>query len=242
MNNIDDEKVAENIKASNSINTTNNVGTQSDKLTKKEVLKEVFEWAYCIVIALVLALLFRYFVATPTIVKQRSMFPTLVENQRLILNRTFRITKRYPKVGDIITFEAPSADSINDEADQSDPTAKYNNEPRGLFSKFVYYCLEITKTSYIKRVIAVEGDHVKIENNKVIVNGIELKEEYLQDDVYTFSSSYDDFIVPKGYIFAMGDNREKSTDCRAFGCIPLNKIEGIVAFRFWPLGEFGKIE
>ena len=73
-----------------------------------EKLKDIIEWGYCIAIALVLALLFRYFVATPTIVKQRSMFPTLQADQRLILNRTFRITKKKPKVGDIVTFEAPT--------------------------------------------------------------------------------------------------------------------------------------
>ncbi len=71
-------------------------------------VKNILEWIYCIIIALVLALLFRYFIATPTIVKMRSMYPTLQENQRLILNRTGRITKKSPKVGDIITFESPS--------------------------------------------------------------------------------------------------------------------------------------
>ncbi len=237
MNNIDNENITENV-AGNASSTPN-----ADKITKKDVLKDIFEWGYCIVIALVLALLFRYFIATPTIVKQRSMFPTLVENQRLILNRTFRITKRYPKVGDIITFEAPTPMMGDDvKIDQSNPIAEYSNEPKGIFSKFVYYCLEITKTSYIKRVIAVGGDHVKIENGKVHVNGIELEEEYLRDDVLTYSNAYDDFIVPEGYVFAMGDNRDKSTDCRAFGCIPLNKIEGVVAFRFWPLNEFGLIK
>lgn len=236
MNNNNESNVAEKI-------IDKNEGANVSSLTKKDIAKDVFEWGYCIVIALVLALLFRYFIATPTIVKQRSMFPTLIENQRLILNRTFRITKKYPKVGDIITFEAPTPLMGNGELiDQSNPIAEYNSEPKGIFSKFVYYCLELTKTSYIKRVIAVEGDHVKIENGNVYVNGIELKEEYLRDDVRTYSNAYDDFIVPKGYIFAMGDNRDKSTDCRAFGCVPLEKIEGIVAFRFWPLKEFGKIE
>ena len=71
-------------------------------------MRNILEWIYCIIIALVLALLFRYFIATPTIVKQRSMYPTLQENQRLVLNRVARITKKAPKVGDIITFEAPT--------------------------------------------------------------------------------------------------------------------------------------
>ena len=55
-------------------------------------VKNILEWIYCIIIAIVLALLFRYFIGTPTIVQQRSMFPTLKENQRLLLNRTFSIT------------------------------------------------------------------------------------------------------------------------------------------------------
>lgn len=207
-----------------------------------EKLKNIFEWGYCIVIALTLALLFRYFVATPTIVKQRSMFPTLQENQRLILNRTFRITHKPLEAGDIITFEAPTKQYSKWEVDQTNPIAVYDEEPKGLINKFVYYSLEVTKKSYIKRVIAVAGDHVKIENNKVYVNSVEQQEEYLQPDVVTESDVFYDFVVPEGYIFAMGDNRQKSTDCRVLGCIPLNKVEGIVTLRFWPFDVFGKID
>ena len=82
---------------------------------------------------------------------------------------------------------------------------------------------------------------IKIENNKVYVNGEVLEEEYLSSDVVTESDVFYDFIVPEGYIFAMGDNRTKSTDCREIGCIPFNKLEGIVCFRFWPMNVFGKI-
>ena len=205
-------------------------------------IKNILEWVYCIIIALVLALLFRYFIATPTIVKQRSMYPTLQENQRLILNRTARITKKSPKVGDIITFEAPSKVYTVLDADQSNPVAVYENEPQSIFGKFIFYVLEFTKRSYIKRVIATEGQHVVIEDNKVYINGVQLEEKYLGNDVVTESSVFYDFIVPDGYIFAMGDNRTKSTDCREIGCIPLDKVEGIVSFRFWPFSNFGKID
>ena len=74
------------------------------------------------------------------------------------------------------------------------------------------------------------------------LHNVQLKEEYLQDDVVTESDVFYDFIVPEGYFFAMGDNRTKSTDCRAIGCIPYEKLEGIVRFRFWPFSEFGKID
>lgn len=205
-------------------------------------IKNVLEWVYCIVIAFVLALLFRYFIGTPTIVRQRSMYPTLQENQRLVLNRTFRFGNSLPKKGQIITFEAPTRSYEAWEVDQSNPVAIYNNEPQGIFNKFVYHVLELTKRSYIKRVIGLPGDHIKIENGSVYINGELLKEEYLQPDVVTESEIFNDFIVPEGYAFAMGDNRTKSTDCRSFGCIPADKIEGIVIFRFWPFNVFGKVK
>ena len=62
-----------------------------------EKVKDILEWIYCIIIAVVLALLFRYFIGTPTIVKQVSMYPTLVQDQRLWLNRWGRTTKKITK-------------------------------------------------------------------------------------------------------------------------------------------------
>ena len=201
--------------------------------------KEILEWVYCIIIAVVLALLFRYFLGTPTIVKQVSMYPTLVEGQRLILNRWERTTGKNYKKGDIITFEAPTNKNVES---NENPVASYDYEPKGIFGKFVYYVLELNKTSYIKRVIALEGDHVEIKDGKVYINGEEQKEEHLSSDVVTSSSGLTDFIVPEGYIFAMGDNRPRSTDCRAFGCIPVDKVEGVVTLRFWPLNLFGPVD
>ena len=208
-------------------------------------VKEVIEWIYCIIIAVILALLVRYFVGTPTIVKQPSMYPTLKQDQRLWLNRLNRTTHTLPQRGDIITFEAPSETYVpKDEVDLSNPVAKYENEPQGLWSRFVYYVLEFNKTSYIKRVIALPGEHVKIEDGKVYINGEELQEDYLQPGIVTDleSGSFSDFTVPENCVFALGDNRPQSTDCRAFGCIPLEKIESKVWIRFWPLNLFGKVD
>ena len=206
--------------------------------------KEILEWVYCIIIAVVLALLVRYFVGTPTIVKQPSMYPTLKENQRLWLNRWDRTLKKMPQRGDIITFEAPSEMYLTEsEIESNDVTAKYEYEPKSVVGKFVYYVLEISKTSYIKRVIALPGEHVEIKDGKVYINGEEFKEDYLQPGVVTDLSKGElsDFVVPENCVFAMGDNRSQSTDCRAFGCIPLEKIESKVFIRFWPLNLFGKV-
>ena len=208
-------------------------------------IKEALEWVYCIIIAIVLALLFRYFIGTPTIVKQVSMYPTLVQDQRLWLNRWGRTTKTLPERGDIITFEAPSKKIYAEsEVDQSNPIAKYEDEPTNILGKFTKYVLEIGKESYIKRVIALPGEHVQIKNGKVYINDKELEEKYLQEGIVTdvVGAGFTDFIVPENCVFAMGDNRSHSTDCRAFGCIPLEKIESKVAIRIWPLNVWGKVE
>lgn len=207
-------------------------------------VKEILEWIYCILIALVLAMLFRYFIGTPTIVKQVSMYPTLVQDQRLWLNRWGRTTKTLPERGKIITFEEP--DKINyasqSEIDLENPVAKY--EEKNGFQWFVNNFLEIGKRSYIKRVIALPGERVQIKDGKVYINDEELEEPYLQDGIVTDVTGvgFNDFVVPENCLFAMGDNRNHSTDCRAFGCIPLEKIESTVAIRIWPLDRWGKVD
>lgn len=216
----------------------------------KEQVINILEWIACIIVAVTVALLIRYYIGTPTIVKQTSMFPTLKQDQRLILNRWGRTTKTLPKRGEIITFESPSTINIDKkEADMSNPIAKYEINYTG-FSGFVYHVLEFTKMSYIKRVIGLPGEHIKIENGKVYINEQELEEPYLQEGVVTDSDrTFVDFIVPQNCVFVMGDNRgkdengnAKSIDSRNFGCIPLGKIEGKVVLRIWPLGEFGKVK
>lgn len=210
---------------------------------EKETIKEIFEWIYCIIIAIVIAMIFRYFIGTPTIVKQISMEPTLKQNQRLWLNRWGRTTKTLPKRGEIITFEEPSKTTLSaSEIDPNNPIAKYDEQ--NWLGWFVHNFLEIGKRSYIKRVIALPGEHVKIENGKVYINGEELEEDYLQEGIVTdvTGPGYSDFIVPENCVFAMGDNRNHSTDCRVFGCIPLEKIESTVAIRIWPLNLWGKVD
>lgn len=212
---------------------------------QKEKIKDIFEWIYCIVIAVVLALLVRYYIGTPTIVQQSSMFPTFKSNDRLILDRLYRTCNVTPKRGEIITFEAPSENYMNDEvADLKNPTAIYNNQPQGSIAKFFYNVVEIGKTSYIKRIIALPGEHIQIKDGKVYINGIQLQEDYLAEGVETYAEGgqFVDLIVPEGTVFAMGDNRGNSGDSRRFGCIPYDKIEGKVVLRFWPLNVFGTVK
>lgn len=213
---------------------------------KKAKIKDIIEWIYCIIIAVVLALLVKYFLGTPTIVKQTSMVPTFQPNDRLILNRLYRTLKTTPQRGDIITFEAPTiANSTGEKVDLENPVAKYTNKTNGLVSKFFYNVVEITKKSYIKRVIGLPGDHVEIKYGSVYINGEKLEEDYLSSDVKTESvngGQYLDIIVPEKTVFVMGDNRPDSIDSRKFGCIPYEKIEGKIVLRFWPLNKFETVK
>lgn len=215
-----------------------------EKIEEKEVkvFKEILEWCFCIFLALVIALATRYYIVTSTVVKQASMYPTLQENQRVVLSRVKRITKNQYKTGDIITFEAPSEVKKGTEVDLSNKVAIYNYEPKNATQHLMYYVLELTKTSYIKRVIGVEGDRVQIVNGKVYINGEELVEDYLQKGVTTKTVYYNDVIVPEGCIYVLGDNRDESMDSRTFGCVPLEKVEGKVILRYWPIKQFGKVK
>lgn len=214
---------------------------EEEKVSK---FKDAIEWVICIFIALVIAILFRYYVGTPTIVKQPSMYPTLKEDQRLWLNRIDRTMKKLPEKGDIITFEAPSTTSLSLAEREESVIARYEKEPTSLWGKFSYHVLEIKKVSYIKRVIGLPGDHILIENGKVYINGEIFEESYLQPGVVTDNGKgyCTDLTVPENTVFAMGDNRTQSTDCRSFGCIPLERIESKVWIRIWPLNVFGKID
>lgn len=209
-------------------------------------VKNIIEWILCILIAIIIALLVRYYVGTPTIVESVSMEPTLYAGQRLWVNRWGKTIGKLPARGEIITFEAPTqiVNIDRDNVDMLNPIAKYERETQGLWDNFLYNILEVGKISYIKRVIALPGEHVQIKDGYVYINGERLQEDYLPAGIVTDTEKaiYDDFIVPENAIFAMGDNRPQSTDCRIFGCIPLEKIESTLSFRFWPLNQFGKVE
>lgn len=209
------------------------------------ITKDVIEWIICIIIAIVIALLVRYYIGTPTVVESVSMEPTLYARQRLWVSRWGKTTNKMPERGQIITFEAPSRTTEIDreKVDLSNPIAQYDYEPQGTWNRFKYYVLEIGKTSYIKRVIALPGEHVQIKDGYVYIDGKQLQEDYLPSGIVTDIERgiYDDFTVPENTVFAMGDNRPNSIDCRVFGCIPLEKIESTLSFRFWPLNLFGKV-
>lgn len=94
---------------------------------------------------------------------------------------------------------------------------------------------------FIKRIIAIQGDEIFIENGKVYLNGNLLKEEYLDPGMQTFGGAFLQEgvkkTVPNGYFFVMGDNRNDSSDSRTWGFVTRKNIKGISFFVYWPLNE-----
>ena len=205
-----------------------------------EELKNILEWVICIIIAVVLGLWIRYYIMTPTQVQSVSMKPTLIEGQRLILNRTIRLTHKLPERGDIITFEAPTEDYLTEAEFKESPTARYE-EPE---NKFVHNVLEIGKVSYIKRVIALPGEHVKIQNGKVYINGELYKEDIVSASIEDPGVAADEVKLGDDEYFVLGDNRNSSEDSRManIGNVKKDYIIGKAWFHFKGFGKMGLID
>jgi signal peptidase I len=94
--------------------------------------------------------------------------------------------------------------------------------------------------SYIKRVIAIPGDDLRIDHGKVWVNGQRLEESYVplrfQDD-----RSQPELTIPAGNYFVMGDHRSISSDSRDFGLVARPLIYGKAAFVYWPMDQAGVV-
>jgi signal peptidase I len=106
-------------------------------------------------------------------------------------------------------------------------------EPRRGDIVMLYYPLNPDK-SFVKRVIAEEGDTVRIVDGRVYVNDIPLKDDYVPSEF----RSHDDWgpqVIPEGYDFVMGDHRNNSSDSRHWGMVPKRYIIGKVQLRWWPV-------
>lgn len=208
--------------------------------------KEIFEWIVCILIALIIVVLIKAFIGFPTVVSGASMDSTLKDKQRLWVSRIGIEINKYPKRGDIITFEAPSNTYITKvNYNPNNLVAEYKGNSKGLGEKIKSSIDIFGETSFIKRVIGLPRDHIEIKNKTVYLNGKALQEDYLDSGTVTDSTEgglFLDVIVPDGYVYVLGDNREVSCDSRLFGCIPIDKIEGRAVFRFWPLNKLGTLK
>lgn len=96
---------------------------------------------------------------------------------------------------------------------------------------------------FIKRVIGLPGEKVKVQGGKVYINGKILEEPYLKPEVYTTTGAFlqegKEMIVNEGSTIVMGDNRPNSSDSREWGLLPNEKIIGRVILRYFPPPDFG---
>jgi signal peptidase I len=94
--------------------------------------------------------------------------------------------------------------------------------------------------SFIKRVIGVAGDHIRIDSGQVYVNGEALDEDYVPN-AFTDERSYPDVIVPDDCYFVLGDHRSMSNDSRDFGPVAVSFIYGKAVFGYWPMDKLGRL-
>jgi signal peptidase I len=116
----------------------------------------------------------------------------------------------------------------------------YNFEKVERDDVVVFYYPRDTQKSYIKRVIGLPGDTVRIVDGRVFVNGTAIAEPYVPER-YQDVRSMDEFRVPAGEYFVMGDHRSISSDSRDFGPVARNLIYGKAAFVYWPREEMGVV-
>lgn len=163
--------------------------------------RALFEIVQALALAVIISVVLNVFVVQVTEVRQRSMEPTLLQNDRVLVSKVdYRLGP--PGRGDIVVFQ---------------PTT-------------------IAPIPYVKRVAAVGGDTVEIRDGRLIVNGTpsEIPEAVGLTQAQSPSIAYPLTLAPDEY-FALGDNRQSSSDSRSFGPQPYDKIIGKVLLRFWPL-------
>jgi len=171
----------------------------------------VVGWARDLLVAFIASMVIIFCLYQPVRVEGTSMLPVLEDQDRLVINKI-----AYSWAGTLV------GEQIN----------------RGDVVVFRYPHDE-TK-SYIKRVIALPGDTLRIDHGRVIVNGIALKEPYVPAK-YADENSRPESVIPPGKYFMMGDHRSVSSDSRDFGPVSRDLIYGRAAFVYWPVDQAGVV-
>jgi signal peptidase I len=130
---------------------------------------------------------------------------------------------------------------------------RLEDSDRLFINKFVYHVTAIERgdvvvfhyprdpeKSYIKRVIGLPGDQIRIDGGRVWVNGRSLREPYVPAD-YRDTRSMNEITVPPGCYFMMGDHRSISSDSRDFGPVERSLIYGKAVFIYWPARDLGVV-
>ncbi len=210
------------------------MSSEQPQTAQSKLVNLAKEYVPTILLAGIIVVVVRTFVAEPRYIPSASMEPTLQIDDRLIIEK-FSYKFRKPERGEIVVFNPPAVPSIPDP------------------SQF-----------YIKRLIGLPGDRISIHDGKVFVNEKALTEPYIKDAPnYTLptnefgkcqncfqppqvnvSGETLSFVVPPKSYWMMGDNRNNSHDSHAWGFLPEQNIVGRASFRYWPLfdGRFGNVD
>jgi signal peptidase I len=191
-----------------------------------------------IAVAVLIAVLVQAFIVKPYRIPSGSMEPTLDIGQRILANRLIS----HPSLGDIVVFHPPSG--ANSEPVATCGVADEGESASGHF--FPRACDVPTPTpssqTFIKRVVGVPGDRIKIIDGHVIRNGVPEKDAYIapcgDGPQCNFPQT---IVVPPGDYFMMGDNRGISDDSRYWGPVPDSSIIGVAFFTYWPPDRVGTL-
>jgi signal peptidase I len=185
--------------------------------SKEKVKSKVQEYIEAVIIAILIAVVIRTFIIQAYKIPSRSMVPTLLVGDHLLVNKFiygvkipyFRKTLipiTDPQRGDIVVFIYPNDRSKD----------------------------------FIKRVIGVGGDKIEIRNKMILINEKQYTDTYgIYSDKRIFLSSmqprdnYGPVVVPQGSLFVMGDNRDESADSRFWGFVDLKDVEGKAFIIYW---------
>jgi signal peptidase I len=183
------------------------------KESRQGLWTESLRLARDIFLILVVFILFGVFAVQPVVVEGTSMVPQLNDGERLLVNKLV-----YYKFKNITWGHIDRGDIV------------------------VFWYPGNPDKSYVKRVIGLPGETVEVRTGKVYINGIELKEPYL--DTIHNQNLRDNLIkaVDQHYYFVMGDNRDNSSDSRVWGLVPEKYIYGKAFFRYWKPSSAGFLE
>jgi signal peptidase I len=168
-------------------------------------------WARDLLVAFVASMIIIFCLYQPVRVEGTSMLPVLEDQDRLVINKI-----AYSWAGTLVGEQINRGDVV---------VFRYPHD---------------TTKSYIKRVIALPGDVLRIDHGQVIVNGVALKEPYVPAK-YVDDISRPDMVIPAGKYFMMGDHRSVSSDSREFGPVARDLIYGRAAFVYWPVDQAGVV-
>ncbi len=166
-----------------------------------------------IILIIAVFMLLGVFVAQPVVVEGTSMLPVLHDGERLLVNK-------------LVYYKFKGV--------------KWGHIERGDIIVF-WYPKEPDK-SYVKRVIGMPGETVEVRNGKILINGTELSEPYLDKEHNQNLPSFPPRKVDEHYFFVMGDNRDNSSDSRYWGLVPEKYVYGKAFFRYWKLQDAGFLD